>query len=192
MTQSIWPLIAALAGIAGIGVLRASWSRDQRSHRMNITGWSLILSAAACGVAFAGAWGIAIAALPPMTGAFALLAMAAIRSQPGKVRAAPRRDYVGIAQRAPMRLAARSLTFVLVAVLAAIVGLGIATAAGGLVLLGGAGKSDAYATALFMMPMAWGVLAFVLLMQPHRRGQAKVLAFASIPAWPCLAVGILS
>lgn len=192
MVQDIWPLVAAMAGLAGVGVLRVSWSRKQRSRAMNLTGWSLILGAAVYGAAFAGAWGIAAAALPPMSGAFILLAIAAIRSKPGKVRAATRRPSASIAEPAALRLAARGLTFVLVAVLAAAVGMGIALAAGGLVLLVGAGKSDAYATALFMMPMSWSMLAFVLLMQPRRRGQAKVLAIASIPTWPCLVAGLLS
>jgi hypothetical protein len=192
MTQAAWLFVAALAGTAGVGLLHTAWSRKQRSQAMNLAGWSLILGAAMYGATFAGAWGIAVAALFPMAGAFVLLAIAAIRSQPSKARAARSRDNARTVERSPMRLAGRGLTFVLVAVLAAAVGLGIATAAGGLVLLGGAGKSDAYATALFTMPLAWGVLAFLLLMQPHRRGQAKVLALASIPTWPCLAAGILS
>lgn len=192
MAPTIWPVFTAIAGLAGVGMLHASWSRKQRSVIMNLSGWALILGAAIQGAAFAGAWGIAVAALFPMAGAFVLLAIAAIRSKPAKPAAATRRAKAGIAERAPLKLAARSLTFVLIAVLAAAIGLGIATAAGGLVLLGGADKSDAYATALFMMPLAWSVLAFLVLMQPHRRGQAKVLTVASIPLWPCLATGILS
>jgi hypothetical protein len=192
MAGSAWLIIASLSGFAGVGVLRASWSRHQRLQAMNLAGWSMVLGATLCGAAYAGAWGVAVAALSPMTAAFIMLALAAIRSTPAKVRAASRHENRCIAGRAPVQLAGRSFTFLLVAVLAAVFGLGIATAAGGVALLGGAGKSDAYATALFMMPLAWSMLAFALLMQPHRRGQLKVLAIASIPTWPCLAAGTLS
>lgn len=188
--QATWLLMPAPAGVAGVALLHEAWSRKQRSRTMNLAAWSLILGAAICSAAFAGAWGIAVAALFPMAAAFVLLTIAAIRSKPTKMRAARSRENARHVE--PMRLAARALTFALVAIIAAAIGLGIAIAAGGLVLLGGAGKSDAYATALFTMPLAWSVLAFVLLMQPHRRGQAKVLALASIPAWPCLAAGLLS
>ena len=191
MADASWLIGASLASLAGVGVLRASWSRPQRSRAMNVAGWSLLLGAALYGSALGGAWGIAVVALSPMSGALALLAIAAFRSPPAKLRSADRRNDRGASERAPTLLRARSLTFVIVAIVAAILGMGIATASGALALLGGAAKSDAYATTLFMMPLAWGVLAFALLMQPHRRAQLKVLAFASLPTWPCLAAGIV-
>jgi hypothetical protein len=92
----------------------------------------------------------------------------------------------------PMRLGGRCLTFLFVALIAALLGVGISVAAGGLALLAGAGEANAYATALFLMPLVWGALAFALLMQPGRPGQVRVLAFASVPVWPVVFIGALA
>jgi putative flippase GtrA len=91
-----------------------------------------------------------------------------------------------------MRIAGRLLTFALVGLLAALLGAGIAVALGAVLLLAGMSEANAYALALQLMPVIWAALAFAVLMQPSRRGQFKVLAFASVPVWPTLAAGVLA
>jgi hypothetical protein len=187
-----WLVEGSIAGLAGVGVLRASWSRRKRSSALNSFGWLLLLAGAASGWAAAGAWGVAMVSLPPMVGAMALLAVAALGSAPSKVRASSWRAGLMPEGSEPLRLGGRCLTFLLVAVLAAVAGLGIAVAAGWLALLVGGAKADAYAMSLFTMPIVWSAVAFALLMQPRRSGQFKVIALASILAWPCLALGLLA
>lgn len=184
--------IGSLAGIVGVGLLRYAWAQDQRSHPLYLAGWLLILAGALCGWATAGAWGLAITSLWPMGMAFVLLGIAGLRSPPGKTRASNRRVGLVPERGEPLRLAGRVLTFVLVVLLAAVLGIGIAVAVAGLMRIAGSGEANAYSLALMIMPLTWAVLAYLLLMQPSRRGQAKVLAVASVPLWPCLAIGLLS
>ncbi|MBB4860495.1 hypothetical protein HNO88_003839 [Novosphingobium chloroacetimidivorans] len=185
-------LSAAAAGLAGIGVLRLGWARKVRSHGLNITGWALLLGCAVLGWAAAGAWGMAVASLWPMGAALALLANAAMRSRPGKTHASNRRVGLMPERGEPLRLGARTLTFIVVTPIAAALGIGIAVALAGLTLVAGSSEANAYSLSLMLMPLIWAVLAYLLLMQPSRRGQAKVLAVASVPLWPCLAIGLLS
>lgn len=131
-------------------------------------------------------------AIEGMGAAMALLGISAMRSRPGKARASNRRVGLVPESGEPLRLGARVLTFVVVALIAAVLGIGIAVAVASLALLAGSGEANAYSLALRMMPLVWSVLAYLLLMQPSRRGQAKVLAVASVPLWPCLAMGLLS
>jgi hypothetical protein len=156
-----------------------------------MAGWLLMLGGAVCGWAAAGAWGTAAAALFPMAGALLLLAIAALTSEPTKLRASNRRAGLLPERGEPIRIAGRLLTFVLVGVLAAALGSGIAVALGALLLLMGMSEANAYALALQLMPLIWAALAFAVMMQPSRRGQLKILAFASVPVWPALAAGVL-
>ncbi|WP_159869899.1 hypothetical protein [Novosphingobium sp. 9U] len=181
-----------MAGVAGVGVLRVAWAHKRRSHPLNLAGWLLILVGAVCGWAAAGAWGLAVTSLWPMGAAMVLLAFSGLGSQPGKQRASNRRVGALPDRGEPLRLAGRILTFVLVVLAAATLGVGIAVAVAGLALMAGAGEANAYSLALMLMPLAWAVLAYLLLMQPSRCGQAKVLAVASLPLWPCVAMGLLS
>jgi hypothetical protein len=182
---------ATVAGLAGVGVLRLAWARPNRSLPLNLAGWLLMLGGAVCGWAAAGAWGAAVAALFPMAGALLLLAIAAFTSAPAKLKASNRRAGLLPERGEPMRIAGRLLTFVLVGVLAAALGSGIAVALGALLLLMGMSEANAYALALQLMPLIWAALAFAVMMQPSRRGQLKILAFASVPVWPALAAGVL-
>jgi hypothetical protein len=182
---------ATVAGLAGVGVLRVAWAQPNRSLPLNLAGWLLMLGGAVCGWAAAGAWGTAVAALFPMAGALLLLAIATFTSTPTKLKASNRRAGLLPERGEPMRIAGRLLTFVLVGVLAAALGSGIAVALGALLLLMGMSEANAYALALQLMPLIWAALAFAVMMQPSRRGQLKILAFASVPVWPALAAGVL-
>lgn len=192
MTGDALLVAASLAGPAGVAVLRLAWGRSTRAHGLNFAGWSLILAGAVLGWMAAGAWGTSVAALFAMLAAFALLGVAGWRSTPGQLRASNRRVGALPERGEPLRLGGRALTFVLVAVAAAILAAAAGVAMSGLALLAGAGKADAYVLALTFMPIGWGLLAFALLMQPTPRRQMRVLAVASVPLWPVLAVGVLS
>lgn len=191
MSQAVLLTIACIAGLVGVGVLRAAWARPRRSLPLNLGGWLLMLGGAVCGWAAAGAWGTSVAALFPMAGACLFLAAAAFSSAPSKLKASNRRVGLLPERGEPMRIAGRLLTFALVGVLAAVLGAGIAVALGAVLLLAGMGDANAYALALQLMPLIWAALAFAVMMQPSRRGQFKVLALASVPVWPTLAAGVL-
>ena len=191
MDGSTLLVAAAFAGFSGVGVLRVAWARPDRSLPLNLSGWLLMLGGPVCGWAAAGAWGTAVAALFPMAAALLLLAIAAFTSTPSKLKASNRRAGLLPERGEPMRIAGRLLTFVLVGVLAAMLGSGIAVALGALLLLMGMSEANAYALSLQLMPLIWAALAFAVMMQPSRRGQFKVLAFASVPVWPALAAGVL-
>jgi hypothetical protein len=173
-------------------MLRFAWSHARRRHGLTLAGWLLIAAGAVLGWASAGAWGTAVAALLPMLAACVFLAVAALRSAPSKLKASNRRVGLLPESGEPLRIAGRLLTFALVGLLAAVLGAGIAVALGALLLLAGMSEANAYALALQLMPVIWAALAFAVLMQPSRRGQFKVLAFASLPIWPTLAAGALA
>lgn len=185
-------LTGSLAGMLGVGVLRYAWQQDRRSHPLNLAGWLLILTGAVLGWQAAGAWGTSVTALWTMGAALVLLAWAAFRSRPGKMRASNRRAGIIAERGEPLRLMGRVLTFIMVGLIAGILGIGIAVAGASLLLFTGAGEANAFFLALTLTPLAWAVLAHLLLMESDRRGQLRLLAFASLPLWPCLALGVLS
>lgn len=185
-------LAAALTGIAGVAVLRLAWARTRRSTGLNLGGWLLLAVGTVLGWTAAGAWGTAVAALAPMLAAMIVLAVAALGSQPGKQVASNRRAGLLPLRGEPLGLAGRSLTFALVVFVATVLAIGASVAMGGLALLIGAHKANAYATALFAMPIVWSAFAFALLMQQNRRAQWKLLAIGSVPTWPVLAIGLLT
>lgn len=178
--------------IAAVGVvlLRFSWSRPRRSIPINLAGWLALLAGVAAGSVAAGAWGAAVVSLMPMALACTLLAASAFASRPNKRSAGDRSNRRSITK-SPLRLGSRLLTFVLVVVAALIVALGLGLATSQSILLAGGGKSNAYAGALFMMPIAWAVLAYAIVLN-ERRTQFKILAAASLPVLPCLAQGLMS
>ncbi|WP_404481603.1 hypothetical protein [Novosphingobium sp. BL-52-GroH] len=185
-------ILAVAISLVGVAVLRAAWSRPRRSLGLNGAGWGALLVGAACGWASAGAWGVAVAALWAMGAAFLVLAAAGLSSRSGKTPASNRRVGMLPEGSEPLRIAGRLFTFVLVAIVSALLAVGASLAASALGLWAGWGAADAYATAFFLAPLAWGLIAYAVLMQPARKGQFKVLAISSLPTWPMLATGILS
>ena len=182
----------SLLGLVGVGTLRLAWARETRSLALNIVGWLLLVVAAIDGGVAAGAWGVAVVSLCPMGGALLLLALAALRSEPGRQRASNRRAGLLPQDDEPMRVAGRLLTFLLVVVIAAMLSAGLGVTVGALALLAGWSKANAYAVALFLTPFIWALLAYGIMMQPARRGQFKLLGIASVPVWPTLVMGMLS
>jgi hypothetical protein len=181
--------LAALAGVAGVAVLRLAWSRTRRSAGLNGAGWALLAAAALTGAAAAGAWGVAVASLFAMGAAFALLAIAGMRAPARTAKASSRR--VGMLPEAgePRRIGHRAGTLVLtiVAGFAVSVGLGLAMRELGLLL--GWSETDANVAAFFTVPLAWSVLLFALLMQERRRCQVATLLACCLPAVPVLLSG---
>lgn len=177
------------APVAGVGVLRWAWSGAGRSAALNGAGWALLLGGALAGGLAEGAWGVSVSALTGMVAAFLVLAWAAAVSPPSKARASNRRVGLIPETGEPLRLLSRTLTFVLVALVAAIVSVGLAVTTRGVAGKAGLGAADATVLAYFILPIAWTLIAFVLLMQESRRRQAIVLGVASLPI---LALGLVA
>lgn len=185
-------LIGAAAAAGGVTVLRLSWSRGKRSHRLNIGGWSLLAMAASAGWNAAGAWGVAVEALVAMGTAFAFLARAAWSAPPGAAKASNRRVGMLPEAGAPLGLGRRLGTFVIVGVLALFASVGLALGVRLLAVLGGAGEANANVAAIFATPLAWAILAYALLMTGDRRRQFTMLALGSLAAVPAFLQGIYS
>ncbi len=181
--------LGALGAVAGVGLLRWSWSLPQRSALANLAGWGLLAAAAGLAAGLDGAWGVAMGALAGMAGAGLLLAWAAVTSPAARVKASDRRVRMLPEAGEPARLGARALTFALVVVagLAASIALAIALRAGA--LAAGWSEADANAGTLFAVPLAWGVLASLLLMLDTRRQQIVALLVAALPLVPALLAG---
>jgi xanthine/uracil permease len=73
---------------------------------------------------------------------------------------------------------------------AMVVSLGIALATRGLFAWGGAGEANANVASFFMMPLAWAVLAFFLLLEEQRARQWRLLAVAAAPGVLAVAAGL--
>ena len=187
-TPLLW--VAAAFGVAGVAALRFAWSLPRRSPAANAVGWGLLaLSAVGAGVA-EGAWGVTIAALCATLAAFVFLAVAGIRAPAGKAKASNRR--VGMLPEAgePRRIGRRFGTFVLVIVVGFAVSVGLGLVVRGLGGLLGLSEANVNVLALYSVPVAWAVLAFVLLMQNNRRSQALTLLACCVPAIPVLLSGV--
>jgi hypothetical protein len=184
--------IAAALGVAGVMALRFAWSLPRRSAAWNGIGWGLLaLSAVGAGTA-EGAWGIAVAAIGAMGTAMILLAVAGIRSPRGRAAASNRRVGMLPEGAEPRRIGRRFGTFALVVLAGFAVAVGLAMSVRGLGGLIGWSEANANALALFVAPLAWAILATVLLMQTRRRNQLATLALCCLPVLPVILSGALS
>jgi len=176
-------LLAAIAAIAGVAVLRFAWSKARRSAALNGLGWLLLLAATLVAAQSAGAWGIAIAWLCASVAALAILAVAAATSPRGRASVSNRRVRMLAEAGEPRQIARRIATFLIVVVagMAASIALGIAFRA--IALGAGWSEADANATAFFAVPVIWGILSFAMLMQ-ERRAQLLTLAISGLTLVP--------
>lgn len=181
--------LAIFAAIAAVGVLRLAWAQPRRSVPLNGVGWGFIVLAALAGGIAEGAWGVAVAALCGMGAAFAALGMTAIMSLPGGTRASNRRANMLPERNEKLHLSRRLSTFVLVAVLALAAALCLAVAARTLAYLAGAGEADANVAGLFVMPLAWAILSYRVLMERRRARQVLILAACAAVLLPVLLAG---
>lgn len=182
-------IIAALLGAAGVGFLRLAWAQKRRSHLLNGLGWASLAAATVASGAAAGAWGVSVTALIAMGVAAVLLSIAALTAPGGKANASQRR--VGMLPEAgePLALVRRSITFLFVAVLAGIAAIALAVAVRGLGAAAGLVPADRNVLAVSIMPVAWGILAFMLLMTPSRRTQTAILLACCGVAIPAALIG---
>jgi hypothetical protein len=183
----VW--IGAALGIVGVAALRLAWAQANRSRALNGIGWLLLAVGAIAGGAGAGAWGVAVASLFPMGLAMLLLAVAAMRSPAGKTKASNRRVNMLPEAGEPKRIGRRIGTFLIVVVagLTSSIALAVALRAAGSAI--GWSEADAIAFAFFSVPIIWGILAFVLLMQQSRKAQTWTLLGTAAPVLPFLLTG---
>ena len=183
-------LMAGTAGaIAAIALLRFSWSRPQRSVWGNALGWFLLAASLAAGWIGAGAWGVSVIALWAMGAAFAVLAVAAWLSPPAKRK--PSSDRAGMLPEAgePWHVGRRCATFLLVVLAGLIAAIALAIATRWAALLIGTGEANANVLALFVAPLGWTILTFLILMADSRRRQLGYLAVSVATAIPALVTG---
>jgi hypothetical protein len=184
--------IAAAMGAAGVGVLRLAWSLPRRSAPWNAAGWGLLLASTLSAAVAEGAWGVSVAAMVTMAAALVALAAAGLGSPRGRAAASNRRVGLLPESGEPRRIGQRVGTFALVILAGLAVSIGLATAVRGLGGLLGWHEANSNALALFAVPVLWGVLCTVLLMQTRRRDQFVTLLVCSLPVVPVVLSGAVT
>jgi hypothetical protein len=183
--------LAVTLGVAGVGALRYAWSLPRRSPVANGTGWALLGLATILAAVTDGAWGVSVAALGAMLTAFAILAVAGIRSPEKSAKASNRRVGMLPEQGEPKRIGRRVVTFLLLIVAGFAVSVGLGLAMRGLGSLFGWSESNANVLALYSVPLTWSVLVTAMLMQQTRRSQVLLLLACCIPVLPVLVSGVV-
>jgi hypothetical protein len=184
-------LIAAGASAAcGSAALRFAWSLPKRSPVWNSVGWGLFALGTVLAWLSAGAWGTAVASLFGMAAALLLLAYAAGTAPATTNKASNRRAGVLPEGGEPRRIRRRIVTLLIVVLVAMIVSVGLALAARGLVVWAGAGEANATVTSFFVMPLAWTLLAFAVLMEERRAKQWRMLAMSAVPGVVAVIIGV--
>jgi hypothetical protein len=184
-------LIAAGASAAcGSAALRFAWSLPKRSPAWNSAGWGLFALGVVLGWVSAGAWGTAVASLFGMAAALLILAYAAGSAPTTTNKASNRRAGALPESGEPWQLGRRIVTFLIVVLVAMIVSVGLALAARGLVAWSGAGDANANVASFFVMPLAWTLLAFAVLMEERRAKQWRLLAMSAVPGIVAVIIGV--
>lgn len=178
-----------VGAITAIALLRVSWGRPRRSSLLNALGWLALAFSLVAGGAAGGAWGVTVVSLWAMGAAFTALAMAAWHSPPARRAASNRRAGMLPERGEALRLWGRITTFLIVVVAGLLASLALAVAARWAVLLAGASEADANVTALFVAPLGWSVLAFLLLMTASRARQFALIAVPLATAIPAIVTG---
>jgi hypothetical protein len=186
----IWA--GSIAAVAAVGLLRLGWGRRTRSRTINGAAWALLLAGVVVAGMGGGAWGVALAALCAMLLAFAVLAVAGIRSPERRAKASNRRVGMLPEKGEPRRIGRRLVTFLLTIVAGFAVSIGLGLAMRGLGGVLGWSEANANVLALYTVPVAWSVLAFALLMQQTRRSQVLTLLACAVPVVPVLLSGVVT
>ena len=192
MALDLLHLAGSVTAVAGVAVLRLAWARPRRSLPLNAIGWILLAAAMVAGWVMAGAWGVSVITLWAMGAAFVLLAVAAWQSPPARRKASRRRAGMLPEAGEPLHLGRRVATFLIVVLAAMLASLAIAIAVRWLSLLTGASEANANVLALFVVPLAWTILAFLILMTGSRKRQLAIVAISLATVLPALASGSLS
>ena len=182
-------LLSVALGASGVAVLRYAWALSRRSVGLNAAGWALLATAVVAGWGGGGAWGVAMASIAARLAACVALAVAGLRSPPGKARSPNRRADMLPEAGEPRRIGRRFGTFAIVILGGLAVSIGLAVALRGLGGALGWNEADTLVLALYLVPLFWAVLATVLLMQARRRSQIATLVLCSLPLIPVLATG---
>lgn len=143
---------------------------------LNSLGWAALAVAAMLAALHSGAWGVSIAALLAMGAALLLLTHAAVASPLAAGAKASNRRVRMLPERGePLEIGRRITTFLLVAIVSALICTAIALGMRGLTLLIGGAEADANVIALAAMPLAWTILSYALLMKEARTAQLRLL-----------------
>ena len=134
---------------------------------------------------------MAVAALCATLAAFAMLAVAGLRSPAREAKGSSRRVGLLPEKGEPRRIGRRTVTFLLTVVAGFAVSVGLGLALRGLGGLLGWSEANANVIALFSVPMVWSVLVFALLMQRTRRAQVATLLACCVPVLPVLLSGVV-
>ncbi len=183
----VWLGIVAMVG--AVLMLRHAWGLPRRSVAWNTLAWALMLAGAGLALAGDGAWGLAIAALVGMATAAGLLAHAGWTAPRGKGRASTRKVGMLPEKGEPRHLGRRLATFLLVVPLGFVASLLLALGARALAGLAGWNDADGNVLTLLLLPLAWGLLAFWLLMLPRRRAQLAWLAAPAVAGLGLILIG---
>jgi hypothetical protein len=184
-------LIAASASaVGGSAVLRYAWSLPRRSTALNGVGWGLFLAGIIAGWWSAGAWGTTIVSLFGIGAALLFLGHAAATAPAANARASNRRVNMLPEHGEPLHLARRFMTFCIVAIAALIVSVGLGVATHSLMAWAGAVPANAIVAGFFMMPLAWGLLAYTLLMEERRTRQWAMLGILAVPGALAVFIGL--
>jgi len=177
--MALW-IVAIGGALGGIAVLRAAWAQATRLPVLTVAGWGLLAVSTLAGGALGGAWGVAAAWMAAM--AVALVAMAhAAATAPRSARASAPTRKAGIAPPGePLHLGRRALTFLIAVPLALASSIAFAIGLRAALVLAGAGEANANAVGLFAVPLAWGILACVVLMRERRGAQIATLSLYAL------------
>lgn len=186
----LWLGTAAI--VAAVLQLRRAWSLPRRSALQNGMAWALMLAGTILALAGNGAWGLAIASLCGMAAAALLLAYAGWTAPPSKARASDRKVHMLPEKGDPRHIGRRLLTFLITVPLAFAASLLVALGARALTYLAGWSDADGNAMTLLLLPLLWGILAFWLLMLPHRRAQFAWLAALATTGLGLIWIGTLA
>lgn len=185
--------VACVSAACGGAALRYGWSLPRRSSLWNGVGWGCYGLAGITGWLASGAWGVAIAALVAMAVIVPILTHSALTSPPAsEAKASNRRVNMLPEHGEPLRFGRRIATFLMVAIAALFVSIGLGIAARALLLALNVTEANASVASFSTMPLAWTILAYVLLMQDGRAAQWKVLALWAAPGLVTLAAGLAS
>lgn len=172
MTATVLIVIGAGLIASGVGALRLAWGRARAGPATPI-GWAAIALGLVLLASREGAWGLAVGGLIGSAAAFALLAYAWWRDLPARAAARTGRTTLRLHEGGRLHLGRRFLTFLLVvfAAMGASVAAGVAAQAFGRAV--GWTEADSNTLGLFVFPVAWTLLATVMMLRTSSVAMAK-------------------
>ena len=189
---SPWLWLADALGVAALCLLRFAWSLPKRSVSLNASAWAALAVAVVIAWYAEGAWGAAIVGLVTIAASFLALGIAGATAPAGRASVSNRLAGMLPQGNEPRRIGRRIGTFLLVIAGGLLASIGLAVAVRGMGGALGWNEANAFVLALFTVPIAWAILASVMLMQTSRRNQIVTLLVCCLPAVPPLLTGVIS